>query len=104
MTEPFEYDHKVAGTDNSVYEGELARNGVEFKCTLGPCKNLNEARSELASSVSSLERMSFTGSYENANTWTGTIIDDGAVLKVARGSIQRGHYQWLSRYSQINIE
>jgi len=80
VTEPFEYEYTVAATSNSVYEGELAKNGVEYKCILEPTKNLNEARLELTSSVRSLERLGYVGNYTDANTWNGTLIDDGEAV------------------------
>lgn len=76
--------HLVAnptGADGSLYyAGQLAKNGSTYDYTIIDCYNSATADLHFRSSASDVQQMGFSGSYSNANIWTGTAIYNGAVF------------------------
>jgi uncharacterized protein YhjY with autotransporter beta-barrel domain len=65
------YDVTDAWGDK-VHIGDLTKDGIQYAVTLYAYKDKKDADAQFAINVKTMQEMSFSGSYKDAQTWTGT--------------------------------
>ena len=66
------------GNDGSLfYNGQLSKAGLTYDYYIQVCKDKQTADSALTLAVSNLQKVGYSGSYSDSQTWVGSMMSNG---------------------------
>jgi hypothetical protein len=77
ITQPLHYDH-IASDGATVYSSKMEKSGVSYTYEWMIYKDAASADNGFDSSVTTLQTMGFSGTYDSINQWTGTMLYHGS--------------------------